>query len=240
MPKSRSANRPRVLLVEDDEQLVCGLLPHLHACGFEPEHETRGDTAVTRILATQPDVVVLDLSLPGKDGADVCREVRPAYGGIIVALTKRATELDHILALEYGADDFLAKPVDPPILLAHVRAALRRSRGNGTVQERQTPFRLGELEIDRLSRTVRVAGDEIALTTAEFDLLWLLASRAGEVVSRRDIRAELRGLDDGGIDRTMDMRVSRLRRLLGDDAATPCLIKTVRGKGYLFNPSGSD
>lgn len=238
MTVSSEKNRARVLIVEDDDQVVEALAPHLRAYGFDTEHEARGDTAVRRILATKPDAVVLDFGLPGKDGTDVCRAVRPSYQGVIIALTKRAGELDHILALECGADDFLAKPVHPPILLAHLRAALRRGRRLDVPRQRGSMLEFGELQIDLLSRSVSLRRKEIILTTAEFDLLWMLAKRAGEVISRREIRAELRGLDDAGVDRTMDMRVSTLRKLLDDDPASPRRIKTVRGKGYLFNPAG--
>src|SRR5512133_1869524 len=115
MTENSVTSRARVLLVEDDEQVVATLTPHLRAYGFDTEHEARGDTAVTRILATTPDAVVLDFGLPGKDGSEVCHAVRSSYKGVIIALTKRAGDLDHILALECGADDFLAKPVEPPI-----------------------------------------------------------------------------------------------------------------------------
>lgn len=215
-------------------------MPHLRAYGFDAAHETRGDAAVDRILASQPDAVVLDFSLPGRDGTEVCHAVRPAYAGIIIAMTQRATELDHILALELGADDFLAKPVDPPILVAHLKAALRRHHRGEASPHSKTALRFGALEIDLPSRAVHLKGREIVLTTAEFDLLWLLAVRAGDIVTRGEIRAELRGLDDAAVDRTVDMRVSRLRKLLDDDPANPRRIKTVRGKGYLFSPAGWD
>jgi DNA-binding response OmpR family regulator len=225
-----------VLLVEDDEQVVEALTPHLRAYGFHTEHEGRGDRAVDRILAMKPDAVVLDLGLPGKDGSEVCHAVRAFYDGAIIAVTKRAGELDHILALECGADDFLGKPVDPPILLAHLRAALRRNGRSHSSRQRGSILQFGELKIDALSRSVSLEHSEIRLTTAEFDLLWMLARRAGEVVSRAEIRAELRGLNDAGVDRTMDMRVSRLRKLL-NEPESPRRIKTVRGKGYLFSPN---
>jgi two-component system, OmpR family, response regulator len=240
MTESSITNRARVLIVEDDEQVVEALATHLQAYGFDTEHEARGDTAISRIVGMHPDVVVLDFGLPGKDGSEVCHAVRPVYKGVIIALTKRASELDHILALECGADDFLAKPVNPSILLAHLRAALRRSHRQDSSQERGSMLEFGELQIDLLSRSVLLRREEIILTTAEFDLLWMLARRAGEVISRREIRAELRGIEDAGVDRTMDMRVSSLRKLLNDDPESPRRIKTVRGRGYLFNPAGWD
>lgn len=232
--------RARVLLVEDDEDVVSALVPHLRAYGFDTAHEARGDAAVGRIVEAQPDAVLLDLGLPGKDGSEVCRDVRASYSGVIIALTKRACDLDHILVLECGADDFLPKPVDPPILLAHLKAALRRRHSRYTHGQSGSKLAFGRLQIDLLSRSVRLDAREVALSTSEFDLLWLLAMRAGEVVSRASIRAELRGLDDGAVDRSMDMRVSRLRKLLDDDAERPRGIKTVRGKGYLFSPAGWD
>lgn len=237
---SAAFRQPRVLLVEDDDQVVDALAPKLQAYGFHAEREARGDTAVSRILDTQPDVVLLDLGLPGRDGLEVCRAVRESYHGTIIALTQRARELDHILALEFGADDFLPKPVEPQILLAHVKAALRRSHPDGMTSRRTSSLRFGALTIDLMSRSVALNGREVALTTAEFDLLWLMAQRAGEVVTRAEIRSELRGIEDAGPDRTMDFRVGRLRRLLGDDPGEPRRIKTVRGRGYLFNAHGWD
>ncbi len=240
MMEDATSNRIRVLLVEDDEQVVQALIPHLRAYGFHTEHEPRGDAAVSRIIETQPDAVLLDLGLPGKDGSEVCHAVRPSYRGVIIALTKRANHLDHILALECGADDFLPKPVDPPILIAHLKAALRRSEGRYSAPKTASALEFGQLRVDLPSRSARLRGREVALTAAEFDLLWVLAKRAGEIVSRTDIRSELRGLDDAMIDRSVDMRVSRLRKLLQDDVERPRLIKTIRGKGYLFSPTGWD
>ena len=183
--------------------------------------------------------MILDLTLPGKDGTEVCRNVRAAYAGPIIALTTRAGELDHILALECGADDFLGKPVDPPILLAHLKAALRRSGGVASCGRRRSLLRFGPLTIDLFSRSVRICDREIRLTTGEFDLLWTLASRAGEVVSRAELRVHLRGIADGAVDRTCDTLVSRLRKVLEDDPHQPVRIKTIHGRGYLFSPHAS-
>jgi len=228
-----------VLLVEDDEVIATELMTYLRAQGFAVEHEPRGDAAVSRIMATQPALVLLDVNLPGKDGFEVCQEVRPHYAGPIIVLTMRGNDVDHVLALEFGADDFIPKPAQPRIVLAHVKAALRRAK-SGVPAQRKGDLTFGRLRIDLLSRSAFMGATELALTTAEFDLLWLFASRAGQILSRNEIKLHLRGIGHDGLDRSIDMRVSRLRKLLGDDIGEPKRIKTVRGRGYLFNPGDLD
>jgi len=229
-----------VLLVEDDELFASLLGRFLEKNGFAVACEQRGDAAVARILAERPDAVILDGNLPGKDGFDICREVRPAYGGPIVMLTGRSEDMDQVLGLELGADDYVSKPAEPRVVLARLRACLRR--GAQTVLQGGEPsaIRFGKFEISSVDRSVRLAGRELSFTTAEFDLLWLLAGRAGRVLARDDIFASLRGIEHDGLDRSIDMRISRLRKSLGDDAELPRRIKTVRGKGYLFSPTDWD
>ena len=230
--------KTRILLVEDDERLADLTAEYLRKNDFEVGIEERGDTAESRILNENPDLVILDIMLPGKDGFEICRAVRSQYKGVILMLTARDEDLDQILGLELGADDYITKPVPPRLLLARIKALLRRSpaSGEGVV----TPGEADELEFGnfRISQATRNAclGDEIIdLTTAEFDLLWLLARHAGNILSRDDLLQELRGIGFDGLDRSIDARISRLRRKLGDDPENPTRIKTVRGKGYLFS-----
>jgi DNA-binding response OmpR family regulator len=227
------------LLVEDDEVAALLLRSYLEGRGLEVEHEARGDAAVERIIALQPDAVVLDCNLPGMDGFEVCRNVRTLYKSPIIMVTGRIAEVDHVLGLELGADDYLPKPAQPAVVFAHLMALLRRSEAvEPETVDAGAEYRFGQFRIDRSTRSVYLGDDEIQFTTAEFDLLWQLASHAGEVLSRDTIMMHMRGLEYGGFDRSIDMRISRLRKRLGDDTNNPHRIKTVRAKGYLFSPTG--
>ncbi len=219
----------RVLIVEDDLRLQELLADLLTGAGYKVATESRGDVAVDRILGDAPDLVLLDIGLPGKDGLEVCRSVRSDYAGRILVLTARGDEIDEILGLELGADDYLAKPVAPRRLLARVKALLRRPAAAITA-----PVENGPLIVDPGRRLVSLDGRTLEVGTAEFELLLLLARRLGEVVSRDDILRSLRGGGYDGIDRSVDLRVSRLRKVLGDDPRKPTWIKTVHGAGYLL------
>ncbi|QWZ78105.1 winged helix-turn-helix domain-containing protein [Aeromonas sp. FDAARGOS 1419] len=229
----------RVLLVEDDKRLADVTAEYLDRFGFSVDIELRGDVAARRILAENPDVVILDLLLPGMDGLEVCRQIRPYFTGIVVMLTAVNEDADQVLGLEIGADDYIAKPVQPRVLLARLRALTRRTLPAVTA-EPETTLRFGKLEIMLAARTILLNGREILLTTAEFDLLWLLASHAGEVLGRDELMSKLRGIDYDGIDRSMNVRIARLRKKLDDNPEQPQRIKTVRGKGYLFSRRGWD
>jgi two-component system OmpR family response regulator/two-component system response regulator RstA len=239
----------RILLVEDDERLAQLVADALSRAGWQVTHCARGDEGEARMRREPYDVVLLDGHLPGKDGFDVLRDVRRDFAGRIVMLTARDDDIDQVLGLEGGADDYIAKPVAPRVLLARLKALMRREApaaqaAQGTAQARSSagaaseppPMRFGNLEIRPAAREVRVGSAVMALTTAEYELLLFLASRAGLVVSRDDIMQGLRGLEFDGLDRAIDARVSRLRRKIGDDAETPSRLKTVRGQGYLFVP----
>ena len=216
------------LLVEDDARLASLIAEYLRNQGFEVKVEPRGDLAVARILKERPDVVILDWNLPGQDGLSVCREVRAGYRGPILMLTARTDELDQVVGLEVGADDYVHKPVNPRVLLARIRALLRRPTAA------PTRFDDGDLIIEPEAREVSIAGQPVELSTAEFDLLWLLAERAGEVLSRDQILDALRGISYDGLDRSIDVRISKLRQAIGDDPRHPTRLKTVRGMGYLY------
>jgi DNA-binding response OmpR family regulator len=225
-----AADAPRrILVVEDDSKLAGLIQEYLESNGFTVTVEPRGDRAPKRILNEQPDVVVLDIMLPGKDGLTVCREVRSQYRGQILMLTARGEEVDEVVGLEVGADDYMAKPVSPRLLLARINTLLRRAS-----EPRGGRVEVGALVVDASSRTVHVSGCPVELTTAEFDLLWLLAVHAGEVVSRDRIYSELRGIEYDGLDRSFDLRIARLRKKLGDRGKEPRIIKSVRGVGYIL------
>jgi DNA-binding response OmpR family regulator len=226
-----------ILLIEDDARLAELTATYLEQNGLRVATEARGDRAVERFTRERPRLVLLDLLLPGKDGLSICRELRRVHEVPILILTAKDTDIDHVIGLEAGADDYVMKPVDPMVLLARVRALLRRAeRGGATASERKPDLMLGALRISETSREVWLQGSPVPLTTQEFELLSLLAHRAGELVSRDEVFRTMRGIDYDGLDRSIDGRVSKLRRKLGDDAAAPTRIKTVWGKGYLLVP----
>ena len=229
--------KTKILLVEDDERLAGLTADYLRKNDFEVSIEPRGDLAEFKILNDAPDLVILDIMLPGKDGFEVCRAVREKYKGVILMLTARDEDLDQILGLELGADDYVAKPAHPRLLLARIKALLRRApTGNEPKNpEHAEQISFGHFHISQVTRSAHLNEELIDLTTAEFDLLWLLAEHAGNILSRDDLLQQLRGIGFDGLDRSIDARISRLRRKLGDDPENPTRIKTVRGKGYLFS-----
>ncbi len=225
----------RVLIVEDDQRLAELTRDYLVSNGLQVSIEADGAQAAERIVNERPDLVVLDLMLPGEDGLSICRKVRDRYDGPILMLTARADDLDQVLGLETGADDYVCKPVRPRVLLARIRALLRRREGVETpATTGNKRLQYGPLVVDSALREACLRGEGIELTGAEFDLLWLLTSNPGRIMSREQIFAELRGIEYDGQDRSIDVRISRIRPKIGDDPEHPRLIKTVRGKGYLF------
>ena len=230
----------RVLLVEDDEGLGGLIADYLARNGLEMHWVRRGDAAIEKAQELSPDLLLLDVMLPGQDGFDICRELRARGSTLpIVFLTARDEDFDRVVGLELGADEFIPKPVQPRVLLAHVRAMLRRAgmRGGAPATSSGEAMAFGRLEIDVGSRAARLAGKPVDLTSSEFDLLWLLARNAGKVLSRNDILNKLRSLDYDGSDRSVDCRIYRLRRKLGDLVDTSERIKTIRNVGYLFSPA---
>jgi two-component system, OmpR family, response regulator RstA len=225
----------RLLLVEDDAELASMVADYLATEGFDVTIEGRGDLAIARIASEKPDVLVLDVNLPGIDGFSICRRVRTSFRGPILILTARGEEVDEVVGLEVGADDYLSKPVRPRILLARLRAHLRKAPSADNAVEPGEVISLGDLRIDPSRRVVELQAREVETTTAEFDVLWLLAQHAGKVLSRKEMFEILLGFPYDGLDRSIDLRVSRLRRKLGDDPEKPRLIKSVRGVGYLLS-----
>ncbi|MFO7703639.1 MAG: response regulator transcription factor [Halopseudomonas sp.] len=230
------AESGRIVIVEDDVKLAGLIEAFLVSQGLEVELLTDGGGAVERILVSNPDLVVLDLMLPGEDGLSICKRLRVSgYARPILMLTARSEDEDQIQALDLGADDYVNKPVRPQVLLARIRALLRRSVDSDQVPEREaTRLTFGALVIDQARREAWLQDQLIDLTGAEFDLLWLLASHAGRVLSREEIFNSLRGIEYDGQDRSIDVRISRIRPKIGDDPELPRIIKTVRSKGYLF------
>jgi len=237
--------KTRILLVEDDAKLAALTAEYLRKNDFQVNVEGRGDAAEARIINERPDLVVLDIMLPGKDGLTLCRELRPTFPGPIVMLTSLDSDMNHILGLELGANDYILKNTPPAVVAARLRAQLRQHQpaaspvaaANGTPTQRLV---FGKLVIDEPCREVTLDGERIALSTSDFDLLWQLASHAGEVQDRDTLLRVMRGLSYDGLDRSIDIAVSRLRKKLGDDPVAPHRIKTVRNKGYLFVRAGWD
>ncbi|MFD2191108.1 response regulator [Pistricoccus aurantiacus] len=232
-----SHNQDHILIIEDDERLAELTRDYLEANGFQVTLEADGSKGVERIVSLQPDLVILDLMLPGEDGLSICRRARTDYTGPILMLTARTDDMDQVLGLEMGADDYVPKPVQPRVLLARMRALMRRTDAIETSGD-EARLVFSDLEIDSATREAWLSGERIDLTSAEFDLLWLLASRAGQVLTREEIFSSLRGIKYDGQDRSIDVRVSRIRPKIGDDPHQPHRIKTVRSKGYLFVKDG--
>ncbi len=230
-----SLDRP-ILLVEDDEVLAEMVQNYLATHGFDVRIEARGDRAVERIADENPLLVILDLGLPGLDGFEVCKQVRETYNGFILVVTAQGDEVDEVACLEIGADDFLAKPVKPRVLLAHMRALLRRATQTAAAGN-TNQVNVGDLAVHAGRREAHYKGEMLNLTSSEFDLLEYLASRAGEIVSRAELYEELRGVKYDGLDRSIDLRVSRLRSKIEEHPSSPTLIKSVRGVGYLLAAS---
>lgn len=233
----------RVVFVEDDPELSGLISDFLSRHEMDVVVDARGDTAMDTIVRENPDLVLLDIMLPGKDGLSICRELRPVFNGPIVMLTSLDSDMNQILGLELGANDYILKTTPPSVLVARLRAQLRNHPGS-TAPKPEPASHLpqkrtfGQLTIDPVNRDVWLDGEQIVLSTSDFDLLWLLASHAGEIMKRETLLKSLRGVSYDGLDRSIDVAISRLRKKLGDNPTEPFRIKTVRNKGYLFSLSG--
>lgn len=235
----------RVLVVDDDPALRELLADYLSANGMLVE--AVGDGAAMRhaLLAGMPGAIVLDLMLPGEDGLSLARELRTHSDVPILMLSARGEEIDRVIGLEVGADDYLAKPFGPRELLARLRALLRRSRAvpmtPNTPNAPETPSllpRFGPFQLDLAAHRLLRDGIEVRLTGAEFDLLRVFVERPNRVLSRDALVSQLKGYERDPFDRSIDIRVTRLRRKIEIDPAAPVYVRTIRGEGYLFNPRG--
>jgi DNA-binding response OmpR family regulator len=229
-----TTNIPSILLVEDDLRLSELVSRYLENNGFRVTISNRGDEVVERARGDAPDIIILDLGLPGQDGFSICRQLRPLYTNPILILTARDNDGDQVLGLELGADDYVIKPVEPRVLMARINALLRRSKSQHRIEERI--LRFGRLVINTAGRSVILGGQPIALSSSEFDLLAYLAAHAGEIQSRETLFQQLHKREYDGVDRMLDVRISHLRKKLGDDADSSERIKTIWGQGYLFAP----
>jgi two-component system OmpR family response regulator len=226
----------RVLLVEDDPRLAELVTEYLSGYEFTVELATRGDAALAHFQAFLPDIVVLDLMLPGMDGMVVCRQIRDVSDVPILILTAREDTYDEVSGLEQGADDFVNKPVQPRVLLARLRALLRRTHVKPVGDSRTLEF--GALRIVTTDRSVSWRGQPCVLSNTEYKLLLVLAEAAGRVLSRDELLKKMRGIEFDGLDRSIDNSISKLRRKFDDTVSEK--IKTVWGEGYLFSPSAWD
>ena len=232
----------RVMLVEDDARLAALVMEYLNGYEFEVELVTRGDEALARFQASAPELVVLDLMLPGADGMVVCRQLRAVSDVPILILTAREDSYDEVSGLEQGADDFVNKPVQPRVLLARLRALARRRQTVLAVPVAAaeapgaTPvYAFGALRIVTADRSVVWRGQECVLSNTEYKLLLVLVESAGQVLSRDALLKKMRNIEFDGLDRSIDNAISKLRRRFDDGDSSK--IKTVWGEGYLFSPS---
>jgi two-component system, OmpR family, response regulator RegX3 len=228
----------RVLVVEDESSIAVPLEHHLAGEGFEPTVAASLAEAREKFVRGGPEVVLLDVMLPDGDGRDLCREIRAGSDAIIVMLTARGEEVDRIVGLELGADDYVVKPFSAGELVARIRAIQRRG---STAASRRRPIMIGDLSLDPAPREVTKAGEVVELAAKEFDLLHLLMSRAGEVVGREEIMDRVWDPHWFGPTKTLDVHISWLRKKLEDDPAAPRYISTVRGVGFRFaSPDSAD
>jgi DNA-binding response OmpR family regulator len=222
--------KTHILLVDDDEALSALLVEYLGRFDMTVATAAHAQEAFRLLRTDPPDVLVLDVMLPGMNGFDVCRKVRETSRLPIVMLTARGDVTDRVVGLELGADDYVPKPFEPRELVARIQAVLRR----GAPAPAEERVRAGDLEVDLGRRSARLEGRELALTTAELELLALFVRHSGRVLTRDRLLEETRGVDWDAYDRSIDVLVSRLRQKLGDDARSPRYIRTVRGTGYCF------
>ena len=220
----------RLLIIDDDARLAAMVSDYLTAAGFVVERRFTGREGLAALDGAAFDAVILDIMLPDIDGFEVCRTIRTRAQTPILMLTARGEEMDRVVGLEIGADDYLAKPFSPRELQARIRAILRRGRAAAAADA----LRFGRLAIDRESRTVRLDGEEKTLTSYQFDLLAALADNAGRVLNRERLLDLVKGEELDAFDRSIDVHISRIRAAIEDDPKHPRRIITVRGAGYVF------
>lgn len=221
-----------VLIVDDDVRLAGMVSEYLSGNGFAVARAASGLAGVAEVRRRQPDAVILDIMMPDIDGFEACRQIRGFSDVPILMLTAKGDEMDRIVGLEIGADDYLPKPFNPRELLARLKAILRR-RGVAAGDDRRV-LRFGRLDIDPGSRTVRIDGNERQLTSHQYDLLLALAENAGRILSREQLMDLVKGAELEAFDRSIDVHVSRIRAAIETDPKNPRRLITVRGSGYVF------
>ncbi len=226
------ANALSVVCIEDDVRLAQLMTRYFESHGLAVVHAANGADGIAAVMRVRPDVVLLDVMMPVMDGFEVCRRLRGRTNVPIIMVTARTEEVDRVLGLEGGADDYLVKPCSSRELLARIRAQARRARGR--VGPAANEIRVGSLAIDASSMSVTLRGVGLALTSYEFMLLHALAERAGRVMTREQLVEIVRGSADDAFDRSVDVHISRLRHKLNDDPRNPRILKTVRGMGYML------
>jgi DNA-binding response OmpR family regulator len=220
----------RAILIDDDERLNALVTSYLQRFGVSVRAFAHPETGFQALKSDCPDIVILDVMLPDIDGFTLCRKIREASRVPIVMLTARGDVTDRIVGLDLGADDYLAKPFEPRELLARIQAVLRRGRSI----EPSERIRIGALDVNCAKRSASIDGNDLALTSVEFELLALLIQNRGRILSRDRIMDQIRGIEWDAFDRSIDVHISRLRQKLGDDPKRPAFIRTVRGSGYIF------
>lgn len=229
----------KILIIDDDIKLATLLASYLEKQGFVAHHADNGEQGLHEIKHLNPDLIILDLMMPLVDGLSVCRLIQDSYNGRILVLTASDDDMDQVAALEIGAHDFVCKPIHPRVLLARIRALLRRDEPS-VVQNMSMSVNksdwlcFGKLRLHSGRRRVELNGARVKFTEAEFELLWFLATNPEIPLSRSDIMMALRGIEHDGLNRSVDNRILILRKKLGDTQGLPKRIITVRGKGYMF------
>ena len=236
MTRPGSAKALRALVIDDEEHLARLVADYLAREGFAAQIALDGERALELAREQPPDVVILDLMLPGIDGVEVCRQLRTFTDAYVIMLTARAEEVDKLIGLAVGADDYLTKPFSPRELTARVKAMLRRPRGPQPADSGGPVRQFGDLTIDPAAREVMAGGEPVELTRLEFDLLDTLSAQPRVAFSRRQIVEHVWGEDWFGDEHIVDVHIVRLRRKLGDDPAHPRYVLTVRGVGYRMGP----
>jgi DNA-binding response OmpR family regulator len=224
----------KILVIDDDVELCTLVGEYLEPEGFQVEAVHEGRHGLERALNGDQLLVVLDVMLPGMNGFDVLRQIRNTSKIPVLLLTARGEDVDRIVGLEIGADDYLPKPFNPRELVARIRAILRRTQGGEKIDEVPEVIRVGDIELDPATRTVTQKGKEVELTSVEFNLLQVLLREAGRVVTREHLVDAVLGRKFSPFDRSIDMHVSKVRKKLGDSDTGSDHIKTVRGVGYIF------
>ena len=222
-----------ILIGENDKKFIAALAEHLKVEGLAVRSESSWNPLFMRTREELPPMVIINTTLEGFNGVDTVKDLRPLVEGLIVLISDKQNELDEILSFEYGVDDFIVKPVHIRVLIARICALLRK---NSRIKKIGTNgcISVGKLTVDSKRREAFLNGKSIDLTTVQFDLLWYLIKKAGDVVSRDELFQVVRNTDYNGIDRSIDVYISRIRQRLGDDPKNPYYLKTVRGIGYLF------